>query len=430
MVLDIHILEDRFIMKKIISLMLILSVAASALVFSSCGDDKSDNKEQSKTTSKTSDVSSHSENSPKPAVEDVEVSIESSGTKITETVLSELNKKISENQGVPAFKSASESLNSDEISKDLKLSLITQNHGNTYYSLMAQNFRRAALNAGFEEPKNFETDGTISSINDSLTEAVKEKSDYVFLAGDINKSLISGYIETAQANGVEVFSAGSKGIDESDSYVDYSVPINYQFVGELMADWGIVKTSGKINAIAVNCTDSELSSTIAKGFKKEFEKYVSSSDGSITTINVSSSELGSILLTKIQDALKENQKINYIFVFDDSAIDSAVTASISGKGVKVVATGGSAEDIASAGEGKVEMLVAQSYEWTAYAMVDYALRVIGGKTLPREQDVPVRVLTKESVEKAASEGNVSISDFHEICFGSNFIDGYSSLWDE
>lgn len=416
-------------MKKIISLMLVLSAAVSAFVFSSCGDKQTDDAEKSsQTTSKSSTVSSPGEKTPKPTIEDVEVSIDSSGTKITETLITELNKKIADNQGIPTFKSAADKVSAGEISKDHSLYLITENYSSSYYSLLSHNFKRAAAKAGFSEPLVAETDGTVSSINDALADAVKNKSDYAFLAGDINKSLVSGYIETAQANGVEVFSSGSKGIDEKDAYTDYSIPINYQFIGELMADWGIVKTGGKINAIAVNCTDSEFSTTIAKGFKKEFEKYVSASDGSITTINVTTSEISSTMSSKIISVLKENPKINYIFVFDDSAIETAVTASISGQNVKVVATGGSSEIIASAGEGKVEMLVAQSYEWTAYAMIDYALRVIGGETLPREQDVPFRVLTKESVAKAAKEGGVSVQDFHKVCFGSAFIDGYDSLW--
>ena len=74
------------------------------------------------------------------------------------------------------------------------------------------------------------------------------------------------------------------------------------------------------------------------------------------------------------------------------------------------------------------MLVAQSYEWAAYATVDYILRVLGNKTLPEEQDVPVRILTKDSIAKAKKAYSGSYDEFHEICFGSAFVSGYSGLW--
>lgn len=416
-------------MKKIISLFLAFSVGASAMMLSACGDSQSDTTESTASQTKTESAASKTESVPDPTIEDIEVSVDSSGSRITETLLSELNKKLSKNQEVPVFTSESEEIDAEEISKDINISLITKNNNDQYYSLLCHNFKRAAKIAGFNEPVIAETDGTVSALNDGLANAVKSKSDIVFLAGDINKSVISGYIENTQANGIEVYSAGSKGIDETDNYVDYTVPINYQFVGELMADWGIVKTNGKIHAIAVNCTDSELSPTIAKGFKQEFEKYISSSDGSITTINVTSLEIGNGLVDKIKAEIKKDPKINYVFVFDDSALNDAISAGVqSGIDIKIVGTGGSGSDMDLAQSGSIEMLVAQSYEWTSYAMVDYALRVLGNKTLPKEQDVPFRIITKDIIKKALEENKDEIDGFHEICFGSKFIDGYNSLW--
>lgn len=416
-------------MKRIISLALALSVAASAMVFSSCGEKNSENTNSGTKNSKSESAVSNTSATPEPAIEDIEVSIDSSGSRITETLLSDLNKKLSNNMEIPKFTCESEKINSHEIADDINISFISKNKNDTYYSLLCHNFKKAANIAGFNVPVIAETDGTVSTLNDALADAVKNKSDIVFLAGDINKSVISGYIETAQANGIEIYSAGSKGVDEKDNYVDFTVPINYQYVGELMADWGIVKTGGKINAIAVNCTDSELSPTIAKGFKQEFEKYVSTSDGSITTINVTSLEIGNGLVNKIKAEIKKNPAINYLFVFDDSALNDAISAGVqSGSDLKIVGTGGSSADMDLAQSGSIEMLVAQSYEWTSFAMVDYALRVLGGKTLPRDQEVPFRILTKDSIKKAIEESTDKFDSFHEICFGRALYDGYNSLW--
>ena len=71
------------------------------------------------------------------------------------------------------------------------------------------------------------------------------------------------------------------------------------------------------------------------------------------------------------------------------------------------------------------MLVAHSYEWTAYAMIDYVLRLTGGLTLPAAQDVPFRILTKDVIKKAIEDYKDDFDGFHEICFGDEFVTGYN-----
>ncbi len=416
-------------MKRFISSLLILSIMGASLLFSACGDSGNTSAgEAAKKNESAEPAVSREHLDPKPATEEVEVSIDSTKPKITDVLLSELNSKLASNQVIPEFTSKSEAIPAHQIGKNMKVAIIPGNYTNSYDQLLCEQFVAAAKSAGIKETTVAETDGTISTINDALADAVKEKCDAIVLAGDINKDIISGAIETAQSNGIEVYSAGSKGVGESDHFTDYTIPIDYQYIGELMADWGIVKTNGKIHAVVVNCIDSELSPTISKGFKEEFEKYVSSSEGSCTTINVKSIEISNGLSDKIKKAIQNNSKINYIFVFDNSAVNDAINATIVGNDVKVVATGGSVEDYDNAQNGRIEMLVAQSYEWNAYAIVDYVLRGQGGKTLPARQDTPVRILTKEIIKKATEEYKGHFDSFHKVCFGSNFEYGYSAIW--
>lgn len=413
-------------MKRILSALLALTVAFSALAMSGCSQNNNDNSAVGASSPKNNEKE---ENKQQSEEKPPEVSVDSSKPKITESQLAEINKKIVDNQGIPEFTCKSEAISAKDISKDKSITFVSKNDSNSYYSLLRRNFKNAAESAGFKAVSFPETDGSSSTISDGILSAVTENTDLVFLAGNINKDTISSSIESAQSNGIEVYSAGSKGLDENDHYVDYTVPINYQLIGELMADWGIVKSNGKINALVVNCTDSTLSGTIFKGFKNEFENYVSSSSGYCTTLNVPSIEIGNGLANKIKKAVSDDSNINYVYVFDDEAIPDAVSAvsQLNGK-VKVVATGGTTDAFEAAESGNIEMLVAQSYEWTAYAMVDYALRVIGGKELPKVQDVPVRVITKESIAKAKKDYKSNYDDFSEICFGGEFVTGYSGLW--
>ena len=413
-------------MKKLMSALLALSVVLSAAAFSSCGN-KSE--KTSESVSITESKSSPIQRSKEPSMEEVDVSVDSDTPKITQNKLGDLNQRISVSQAVPSFKCRSEKLEAREIAKDTTVALISENSTNSFHSYLNSNLKRGAERVGFKEVKIAETDGSASSINDALAKAVEDKVDLIILSGDINKDPVSSGIEYAQANGIEVYSSGSVSVGLPDHYVDYTVPVNYGLAGELMADWGIVKTSGKIHALAVSCTDSSLSPAIFKGFKAEFEKHVSSEEGSCTSINTTSIEIGNGLANKIKNAITNDPKINYIFVFDDGAINDAISATVqAGVDVKIVATGGSIEDMDFAQSGSIEMLVAHSYEWTAYGIIDYVLRAVGGMELPAEQDVPFRVLTKDNMKKAMDDYSGGYDGFHEIAFGNAFITGYNELW--
>ncbi len=417
-------------MKKVVSCLLALSLAASAVMLSACGDKSNNNNTQTSQGSQASHTVSKADTSTEASVDDPEVSVDSSKPGITETQLASLNEKIADSQKMPEFTCKSEKINASEIAKNKTISLIAENSGSSYHAMLEKTFKRTAERIGFKKVNAPETDGTVSKLNDALTASVNVKSDLIFLSGDIQKNEnISSNIEIAQANGIEVYSSGSKGLDEADHFVDYTVPINYGRAGELMADWGIVKTGGKINALVVNCTDSELSGSIFKGFKTEFEKYVSSSDGSCTVVNANALEIGNGLSSMIKSALDKDSAINYIFVCDDNAINDSISAAVqSGHDVKVVATGGSTEDMDYAQSGSIEMLVSHSFEWTAYAMLDYAMRAMSDAELPKEQDVPFRIITKASIKKESDEYSGDFDTYAEICYGDAFITGYNGLW--
>ena len=213
-----------------------------------------------------------------------------------------------------------------------------------------------------------------------------------------------------------------------DHYVDYTIPIDYNLAGKLLADWAISSNKGKVNALALNNSDSMVSTSIYKGFTEEFMTYVT--EGYCSVLSGASIEIGNGLSTKIKQALEKDRNLNYIVVLDENMISDAVNAvEQTGKKISIIATGGSSGAFTACEQEKIDMLVAQSYEWTAYAMMDYVLRVLGKKSLPEVQTVPVRVVDKDIIQNEMSNTEYTeIKGFDEICFGSNFITDYRKKW--
>ena len=412
-------------MKRITAIILTAAMLVGTAALTACSKDENGNG-QSSQQSKVSQVSKDaSAEESKEEVKDISAVEEKK--ELSASNLNEINAFIEKYKGIPDFSSESDVISAREISKDKAITLIPDNSNYSFTSLVTEQFVSAAASAGFKNVIANESNATASFYNDELEKSI-EKSNIVVMYGDIDKDPIAAEIEKTQANGIRVLSAGNVGKDQKDHYVDHTIPINYQLAGKLLADWTISANKGKVNALAINNSDSMLSSSVYKGFADEFQKYVVS--GYCSVLSGSSIEIDNGLSAKIKQAIDKDPNINYVVVLDDAMINDAVSGvDQSGKKIKIISTGGSLAAFDAAQSDRIEMLVAQSYEWTAYAMVDYALRVLNGSALPQEQDVPVRVVTSKSINEDLENNTYSnIEGFYEICFGANFVTGYSGLW--
>ena len=417
-------------MKKLISVVLATGMIASSFMLSACNNSNDNSNITSEPTESQTESNTSKAQVVESSVESIaEISVNDSVPEITSQQLSKLSQEISSYQNIPEFTSDAEKIDARKITENKSITIVPDDSNKTYSSLVMGQMKNAANTVGFKKIDIKETDGTISTISDALNSAVKQKSDISVLFGDINKDNIATTIETVQSNGIEVVSSGCAGVTQNDHFVDNTVPINYQLAGKLMADWTLVKNQGKVNALAVNNSDSVLSNTIYNGFAEEFKQYVSTATGYCTTVNGTTSEVGNGLSAKIKEALKDDPNINYIIVFDETMISDAVSAvGQSDSKAKVISTGGSKEAFDMAQSGNLEMLVEKSYEWVGYATIEYALRVMSGSKLPSDQSVPFRIVTSDIIKKALEEDDSDADGFYQICFGAAFVDGYTNLW--
>lgn len=415
-------------MKKMTAAILTAALLMSVVPLAGCGNENNTSVEKSDQTSQEISITSAQDSSDESSDVVTDISTQNSNEELTSEKLAKINSFIEQYKGTPDFSVQSETIKASEITKGKNITLIPDNTSKSFSALVSGQFKDAAKSAGFSKYTAADSDGTPAYFEKALEDSISG-SDIVILFGDINKDNIATSIERTQANGVRVLSAGNVGKGDNDHYVDYTIPIDYQLCGALMADWAISSKKGKVNALVVNNSDSTLSSAVYLGFADEFKENVTT--GYCTVVSGSNVEIGNSFSTKVRKAIDDDPNINYVIVLDEDMINDAVSGvyQSSNSKIPVIATGGSKEALSDCENGKIEMLVAQSYEYTAYAMVDYAIRVLGGKDLPEDQSVPVRVLTAESIKKDLREKAFSGMDgFYEVCFGSSFVGGYATLW--
>lgn len=414
-------------MKKLTAALLTVAMTASMAVMSACGDQNGNEEEPSEAESSVADTDTQVSQESSETIEDI--SAITANPELTKDQLNSLNDFVSQYKKIPKISLQGENIEALGIAKDKKVSFVADNSNFTFTNLVLDQFKTASKIVGLKEVVADESNGTAAFYNSAIEKATKNKdTDLVLLYGDINKDPLATTIETAQANGINIVSGGYVGRDMKDHYVDYTIPIDYNLAGKLLADWAITSNKGKVNALALNNSDSMISTSIYKGFTDEFVSYVS--EGYCTVLSGASIEIGNGLSTKIKQALEKDRNLNYIVVLDENMISDAVNAvEQSGKKISIIATGGSTAAFDACEQEKIDVLVAQSYEWTAYAMMDYVLRILGNKTLPEIQSVPVRVVDKDIIQNETKNSEYTeIDGFDEICFGSNFITDYRKMW--
>jgi ribose transport system substrate-binding protein len=191
--------------------------------------------------------------------------------------------------------------------------------------------------------------------------------------------------------------------------------------GAILANWFIADSNAQGNVLSVNIPDFPYLGDISK----EFDKVVSSECPAckLTKLNIGIPDVGSGAITNdIVSALRKNPSVKYIVASDAAflqALPSALKAAGLGGKVKVAGCCGVAAVEAGLATGDFSAITGVNGNYAAYLTVDAALRVSQGMPIPsNEGDLPVGLLTKESLDKA--------SDSYDE--PADYVQQFKTLW--
>lgn len=414
-------------MKRFLAVLLAAMLLSSVAVLSGCKD----NKDNKSATESITESKSTNDNTP------------------TQEKISEMSKEIETFKEQPTF-SASKSVNAKKISKNKRIAIIADSSKNTYSSYVALEVKKAAEIAGFDESVIYDTDGTSNSHISALENAVSDQCALALLIGDIDKDEISLSIETAQANGIKVVSLDNAAIDTNEHFVDSTITTDYVSEAKTLADYAIVEKSGKVNALLVIPSDLPYAEAMKNAVTDELKNY---SSGYCTELSAETSTWNSTLSDSAKKILEKDTNINCVIVLHDGMTKDIVDAleiSQSISRVSLLVRGGGTETFTQIQNGNAAIAAAESYEWTAYAAVDYILQILGGNDNPVAANIPFMLVSYDNVkemesnDEAYSEALEKLEDgeeapereygddpdapFIERIFKKDFKKQYAKLW--
>jgi ribose transport system substrate-binding protein len=192
----------------------------------------------------------------------------------------------------------------------------------------------------------------------------------------------------------------------------------------LEADWVIMDTDGKADAVILTSDEVPPSRYIVSAMQAEFRAHCPSCK--TTVVNVPAADWGTKMQPATQSALLADPRIGYVIPIYDSASQFVIpgirSAGRSGK-VKIATYNGTPfvlNDIRT--KNTVAMDAGESQAWIAYANMDQVLRMITGhKPLPDAQ-TPIRVFDQSNIAEAGNPSDPNRA------FGSSYVAGYRAVW--
>jgi len=192
----------------------------------------------------------------------------------------------------------------------------------------------------------------------------------------------------------------------------------------LEADWVIVDTNGKANAVIITDDAVPPSQYIVSAIKAEFKAHCPNCEA--TVLNVPTTDWGTKMQPATQSALLADPGVNYVIPIYDSmsqfVIPGIAAARRSGE-VKIATYNGTPfvlKDIRT--KNTVAMDVGESQDWIGHANMDQVLRMITGhKPLPDAQ-TPIRVFNQSNIAEAGNPPDPNRA------FGRTYVAGYRVLW--
>jgi ribose transport system substrate-binding protein len=327
-------------------------------------------------------------------------------------------------QSKPVFKAAGPAFDAKGCMAGKSIFSIPVSSENTFTAAIEKQMQEIAGKLDFKFT-TWENQGTSQQWAQGINAAITQKASLIdLLAGADPRTLVPQVLAAKEA-GIPVIASHNSGIEQRQEmlkYVDGDAVVNYRTVGNILADWAIVKREGKLNALVLIATGPLATDLIEKGVNEELAKCETCKS---KTINVPPVDWASRLTSTVQSALTADPSINYIITIYDGMTQFVVPGVIlAGAQDRVLIDGfnGTPGAISLIQQGQVDMTIGENLNWIAHAILDANMRRVCGLTPVEDPFIPFYLFDASNAKEAGTPPEVSKG------YGDAYVEGYEKQW--
>lgn len=327
-------------------------------------------------------------------------------------------------QSKPEFKSAGPAFDAKACMAGKSIFSIPVSSENTFTAAIEKQMQQISSKVGFKFT-TWENQGTSQQWAQGMNAAITQKASLIdLLAGADPRTLVPQVLAAKQA-GIPVIASHNSGIEQREEmlkYVDGDAVVNYRTVGNILADWAIVKREGKLNALVLIATGPLATDLIKKGVDEELAKCDSCKS---KTINVPPVDWATRLTSTVQSALTADPNINYIITIYDGMTQFVVPGVILANAkdrVLIDGFNGTPGALSLIQQGQVDMTIGENLNWIAHAILDANMRRVCGLAPVNDPFIPFYLFDAHNAKEAGTPPEVSKG------YGDAYVAGYEKQW--
>lgn len=255
-----------------------------------------------------------------------------------------------------------------------------------------------------------------------VNHGINQKVDLIDLLAGTDPRVLVPQIQAAQQAGIKVVASHYNGLEQKAANTDFDVPIDYFKAGQLLVDWAVVQTDGKLNALMLYTTGPLSTDSMLAGMEAEMAKCPTCK---WTPKNILLTDWSTKIQTTTQATLLADPDINYIIVMYDSMsqfVVPAVEITQSRDRAPINAFNGTPFVIGMIQQGKVEMDIGENLDWIGHAIIDAEMRIMCGLAPVKDPKIPFYIFDKNNAHTAGTPPELSKG------YGDAYIAGYRKLW--
>lgn len=324
----------------------------------------------------------------------------------------------------PAFTAPGAAFDAKACAAGKKMLSIPNNSGNPFLKGIIEREILAGRELGLAV-QEWQNQGQPSQWTQGVDYAVRNHFNIIDLISGIDPKTLEPQLRAAAAAGVKTMA--SHFYDPSQTanpLVAASLPVNFNAVGKLLADWVIMRTSGRANVVLVESDEVPPTQPLVRGFQDELKEFCSGCR-IVQQINVGVTEWATKIQPSVQSALLANPGVNFVVPIYDSMTQFVVPAvQLTGKrgSVRIATFNGTPFVLDYVRAGSVDMDIGESLDWIARATVDGYLRAECGLPVPRDLGVPLYVFD------AGNAKDAGIPAGYDQGYGSDYLQGFRTTW--
>jgi len=324
----------------------------------------------------------------------------------------------------PVFTAPGEPFDMKACAAGKKMLAIPNSSANPFLKGIIDRMKAVGEDIGLEVVE-WENQGQPSQWVQGFDFAVRDGFDVINLISGISPDTVEPQIKAANEAGLKVTTSHFYDPSfEPNPLVSSTLPIGFNEIGKILANWVAVNTEGKGKIALVVSREVPPTIPLVDGFTSELAENCPDCE-IVQEINVGVAEWGTKIQSSVQSTVQANPDIDVIIPIYDSMSQFVVPAlRLTGKlgQIKVATFNGTPFVLDFIQQGAIDMDIGESLDWIAYATVDGNMRDVCGLEVPEKLNVPFYIFDKDNATEAGTPAQFDTG------YGDAYIAGFRELW--